>query len=491
MAKILDMPKLSPTMEEGLLQAWHKNEGDAINVDDLLAEVETDKATMEFRAFDKGTLLKILVPAGTNVKLGQAVAILGNPGEDISALLAKAGGGDAPKAEAPAAEPAEEADEEAQPNEAEKKTETKAEKKDTGTLRPPPAATPAPKPKPAAKKPSGPKPSILTRTESAPEAEAADDTEGGHGRVLASPYVRKIARERGIDLQGAQGTGDHGRIVPADLENLQRAPAKQQENGGARPASAGQSTALAFAGLAAPEVRPLSPMRKTIARRLTESKQNVPHFYLTIDVDAGALVAFRERINDELLRDLPKKAPKEDAEKPLKISINDLLIKACASALVRVPECNAQFAGDSIHVHRRVDVSVAVAIPDGLVTPVVRNADQKNVVAIAKEVRDLAARARGKKLKPEEMTDGTFSISNLGMFGIDEFSAVINPPEGAILAVGQVREVPVVQDGEVKPGKRLSMTLSCDHRVIDGAVGAAFLAELRALLEHPMRILTG
>ena len=250
----------------------------------------------------------------------------------------------------------------------------------------------------------------------------------------------------------------------------------------------GQSAALAFAGLAAPEVRPLSPMRKTIARRLTESKQTVPHFYLTIDVDAGALAAFRERVNDELA---PKKPAKDDAEKPLKISINDLLIKACATALVRVPECNAQFAGDAIHVHRRVDVSVAVAIPDGLVTPVVRNADQKSVVAIAKEVRDLAARARAKKLKPEEMTDGTFSISNLGMFGIDEFSAVINPPEGAILAVGQVRDVPVVQDGEVKPGKRLSMTLSCDHRVIDGAVGAAFLAELRALLEHSMRILTG
>lgn len=474
MAKILDMPKLSPTMEEGVLQSWHKNEGDAINVDDLLAEVETDKATMEFRAFDKGTLLKILVPAGTNVKLGQAVAILGNPGEDIAALLAKAGGGDAP----PAKEP--------EKKEPEKKEAPAPRLQETGTLRPPAAASPTPKP--VAKKAPAPKGSILTRTETAPEADAAPDADGGNGRVLASPYVRKIARERGIDLQGAQGSGDHGRIVPSDLDSLQRAPAKPSDDGAARPSTGGQSAALAFAGLAAPEVRPLSPMRKTIARRLTESKQTVPHFYLTIDVDAGALTAFRERINDELA---PKKPAKDDAEKPLKISVNDLLIKACASALVRVPECNAQFAGDAIHVHRRVDVSVAVAIPDGLVTPVVRNADQKSVVAIAKEVRDLAARARAKKLKPEEMTDGTFSISNLGMFGIDEFSAVINPPEGAILAVGQVRDVPVVQDGEVKPGKRLSMTLSCDHRVIDGAVGAAFLAELRALLEHPMRILTG
>jgi pyruvate dehydrogenase E2 component (dihydrolipoamide acetyltransferase) len=227
-------------------------------------------------------------------------------------------------------------------------------------------------------------------------------------------------------------------------------------------------------------------MRKTIARRLTESKKTVPHFYLTIDVDVEALVAFRERVNHELA------PPKSDGdEKPLKVSVNDLLIKACATALQRVPECNAQFTEEAILVHRRIDISVAVAIPDGLITPIVRNADQKSVVAIAKEVRDLASRARAKKLKPEEFTDGTFSISNLGMFGIDEFSAVINPPEGAILAVGQVRDEPVVKDGAVKPGKKLAMTLSCDHRVVDGAVGAAFLAELRALLEHPIRILTG
>jgi pyruvate dehydrogenase E2 component (dihydrolipoamide acetyltransferase) len=441
MAKILEMPKLSPTMEEGLLQAWHKKEGDAIAVDDLLAEVETDKATMEFRAFDKGTLLKILVPPGTNVKLGQAVAILGNAGEDVSALVAKAGAG-TPAAPAPEPRPQ--------------------------TI--PPSTSRTPEAPPAREQPVVKKGSLLTRT----EEDAGPPTDGGNGRVLASPYVRKVARERGIDLQGAQGSGDHGRILPSDLETI-----------GARPAPlARATTALATPALAQPEVRPLSPMRKTIARRLAESKRTVPHFYLTIDVDAGGLATLREQINAEL-------APKGDEEKPFKVSLNDLLIKAVAAALVRVPECNAQFTEEAILVHKRVDISVAVAIPDGLVTPVVRNADQKSIVAIGREVRDLAARARVKKLKPEEMSDGTFSISNLGMFGIDEFSAVINPPEGAILAVGQVREVPVVQHGTVVPGKRLSMTLSCDHRVIDGAVGAAFLAELRALVEHPMRILTG
>ncbi|MBX3191448.1 MAG: pyruvate dehydrogenase complex dihydrolipoamide acetyltransferase [Labilithrix sp.] len=478
MAKILDMPKLSPTMEEGVLQTWHKNEGDAINVDDLLAEVETDKATMEFRAFDKGTLLKILVPAGTNVKLGQAVAILGNPGEDVAALVAEAGGG-APKKEAPKEEaPKEEAPKKEAPKKEEAPREARATK---DTMPPAPRAQPA---HGAVVK------NLLTRTEVIPEPSEVGATT--NGRVLASPYVRRIARERGIDLASAQGTGEHGRIVPADLEAIGASAPSTQRDGGGRDATAlaRPSGGLATVSLAEPEVRPLSPMRKTIARRLSQSKQTVPHFYLTIDVDAEALVELREGINAELAGGERKNGAPE-GDKPLKVSLNDLIIKAVAAALVRVPECNAQFADDVILVHKRVDISVAVAIPDGLVTPVLRNADQKSVVAIAREVRDLAARARAKKLKPEEMSDGTFSISNLGMFGIDEFSAVINPPEGAILAVGQARSEPVVKDGVVKPGKKMGMTLSCDHRVIDGAVGAAFLAELRALIEHPMRILTG
>ncbi len=463
MAKILDMPKLSPTMEEGVLTAWHKKEGDAIKVDDLLAEVETDKATMEFRSFDEGTLLKLLVPAGSTVKLGQAVAVLGAAGEDVSDLVAKAGGASSGSG---AAAPAKSDDDAPKKDDAPKAEAPKAEP-------PPPAKQEAPRTEAATPKlQTG---SALSRTER--DAESAPAAEG---RVLASPYVRKTARELGLDLSRAQGSGPHGRIVAEDLAALKEgAPATGTGLARTQPAAA-----VAGNGLAAPEARPLSPMRKTIARRLTESKQTVPHFYLTIDVDAGALLELRESINRDL-------ASESKSDKPLKVSVNDLLIKACATALRRVPECNATFTPEALLIHQRVDISVAVAIPDGLVTPVLRDADKKSVVQIAQEVRDLAARARGKKLKLEEMQDGTFSISNLGMFGIDAFSAVINPPEGAILAVGQARDEAVVKDGAIVPGKKLSMTLSCDHRVIDGSVGASFLAELRALIERPMRILTG
>ena len=230
-------------------------------------------------------------------------------------------------------------------------------------------------------------------------------------------------------------------------------------------------------------------MRKTIARRLTESKQTVPHFYLSIDVDAAPIARLREQINDDLAASAPRNGAASEGTAPLKVSVNDLLIKGCAIALGRVPECNASFTPEAIIIRRRIDISVAVAIPEGLLTPVVRQADKKSIVTIAQEVRDLAARAKTKKLKPEEMTDGTFSISNLGMFGIDSFSAVINPPEGAILAVGKIRQEPVVWEGAVVPGQRLALTLSCDHRVVDGAVGARFLSELRGLIERPTQML--
>ncbi|WP_394838213.1 pyruvate dehydrogenase complex dihydrolipoamide acetyltransferase [Pendulispora rubella] len=471
MAKILDMPKLSPTMEEGVLTAWHKKEGDEVNVDDLLAEVETDKATMEFRAFDKGVLLKLLVADGAEVKLGQPVAILGKAGEDVAALVAQAGGGAGASAPAAAAAPAPAAEKPAAPPPAA-----------AATVEAPQQAQAAP---PAAPREKG---SLLDRTER--EGNGRSRAHAPQGRIFASPYVRRAARERGIDLQGAQGSGPGGRVVAQDLDSLASSrptAAPQGANGHAVHAPAGPAGPGA-SGYAEPEVRPLSMMRKTIARRLSESKKNVPHFYLTIDVDVEKLVAFREQINAEL-EAAAKKAKTE--EKPAKVSVNDLLVKACAVALARVPECNAQFTPEAILVHKRIDISVAVAVPEGLVTPVVRNADQKSVVAIGSEVRELAGRAKAKKLKAEEMQDGTFSISNLGMFGIDNFAAVINPPEGAILAVGKVREEPVVRDGQVVAGKKLAMTLSCDHRVVDGAVGAAFLAELRSLLEHPMRIVTG
>jgi pyruvate dehydrogenase E2 component (dihydrolipoamide acetyltransferase) len=470
MAKILEMPKLSPTMEEGVLSAWHKKEGDNVALDDLLAEVETDKATMEFRSF-KGTLLRILVPAGAQVKLGQPVAIVGAPGDDVSALAAQASAvlataakdgqaaaTAAPQATSGAPAPARPAD---------------AAPQVTAPQAPSPAGAPR-------------KPSVINVLERAayPGEPVGNGGSTEGGRVLASPYVRKVARELGIDLQGAHGTGPGGRVVAADLDTMraQAATSLTRVPPGQPPMARGPD-------LEQDEVRPLSPMRKTIARRLTESKATVPHFYLSIDVDASGLVRLREQINAELAFSAEGKGNGEGA--PLKVSLNDLLIKACAVGLVRVPECNASFTPEAILLHKRVDISVAVAIPEGLVTPVVRRADQKSVVAIAREVRELASRARTRKLKPEEMMDGTFSISNLGMFGIDEFSAVINPPEGAILAVGQVREVPVLADGAVVAGKRLGMTLSCDHRVVDGAIGAAFLAELRRLIEHPLRVLTG
>jgi pyruvate dehydrogenase E2 component (dihydrolipoamide acetyltransferase) len=473
MAKILDMPKLSPTMEEGVLSAWHKKEGDTIGVDDLLAEVETDKATMEFRAFDKGTLLKVLVTPGSLVKLGQAVAIVGKPGDDITALLAQVGGGASGVAAATVAPAVEAPKEKPQEN--------------------PVAVSPA-KPAPVAPvAPAAPAAAMTTTVAYAiGGGSVLDRTEREvpwvetllNGRPLASPFIRKTARDRGIDLATVHGSGPGGRIVAADLET-----SGETSRGGAPFASAkGASSMQAVTANAAPEVRPLSMMRKTIARRLTESKQTVPHFYLTIDVDVADLVKLREQINGDLAGKASTKGAV--AEKPLKISLNDLLIKACAIALRRVPECNAQFTSEAILLHKRVDISVAVAIADGLVTPVVRNADGLSVLQIAEAVRELAERARAKKLKPEEMQDGTFSISNLGMFGIDEFAAVINPPEGAILAVGQARDEAVVKNGQVVPGKRMAMTLSCDHRVVDGAVGAAFLAELRGLLEHPLRILT-
>jgi len=524
MAKILDMPKLSPTMEEGVLTAWHKKEGDEVNVDDLLAEVETDKATMEFRAFDKGVLLKLLVADGAEVKLGQPVAILGKAGEDISALVAQTGTA-APAA--PAAPAAQAAETSAPAAQAAETSAPAAQAAETSAPVDRAAETSAPSPSGGglgrgnANRPAEPRArgSLLDRTAQEGAPREANGPRTAEGRVFASPYVRRAARERGIDLQGAQGSGPGGRVVARDLDAIGNGapplpnPPPKEEGAGAQRSTEGAgaqrgtegagaegAAALvrrgvgvpATVGLAEPEIRPLSMMRKTIARRLTESKKNVPHFYLTIDVDVEKLVQFREQINGELESAGANGKSRDKSEpKPPRVSVNDLLVKACAVALARVPECNAQFTPEAILVHQRIDISVAVAVPEGLVTPIVRNADRKSVVAISGEIRDLAGRARAKKLRAEEMQDGTFSISNLGMFGIDGFAAVINPPEGAILAVGQVRDEPIVRDGNIVAGKKLMMTLSCDHRVVDGAVGAAFLAELRSLIEHPMRIVTG
>ncbi len=450
MAKIIGLPKLSPTMEEGTLVRWVKNEGDQVAVDDLIAEVETDKATMEFRSFDAGVLLKQLAPEGATLSPDQPVAIFGKEGDDISALLKQAGGAEAP------------AKEEKKP-EAKPKQEAKAE---------PPEAE---------------------------EDEPREDERGEHepppervgGRVLASPVVRKIAREKDIDLAQVRGSGPNGRVIKRDVDGdtRQGLPGQALRGPSAPPPARKPATPPPPAPAQAPAPVPAAPasegdrteklsqMRKTIARRLTESKRDVPHFYLTIDVDAEPLSELRADFNERL------------AKQGEKISLNDLLIKAVATALRRMPKVNVSYAGDSVIYHDHVNISVAVAIPDGLVTPVIRDADRLGALAISQQVRELAGRAKDKKLKPEEMQGGTFSISNLGMFGIDSFSAVINPPEGGILAVGAVRDEPVVKHGAVVAGKRMALTMSCDHRVVDGALGAEWLKLLRTLLEAPLSML--
>jgi pyruvate dehydrogenase E2 component (dihydrolipoamide acetyltransferase) len=433
MAKIIGLPKLSPTMEEGTLVTWTKKEGDAVDVDDLLAEVETDKATMEFRSFDRGVLLKILVPEGETLEPDAPVAIIGKAGEDIRELLAQveSATGSA-TATGAAAEPA-----------------TVAE----------PGAEPAAEPVTAAEP--------ATVSESAPES-APVPVSGG--RILSSPLVRRLARERSIHLGSVQGSGPHGRVVKRDIESHTGGALAGERYAGAAGHPLGGERLP-------PRIAKASSMRRTIARRLTESKQTVPHYYLSIDVDIAPLADARKAMNLEL----------EATGK--KVSLNDLIIKAAAVTLRRVPEVNASWMGKEIHYHQVVDISIAVAIDEGLMTPVVRDADRKGVAQIADEVRELAGRARDKKLQPEEMTNGTFSISNLGMFGIEEFTAVINPPEGAILAVGTIRNEPVVQDGAIIPGRRMRFTMSCDHRIIDGATGARFMAAFKRIVEEPLSML--
>ena len=422
MAKIIGLPKLSPTMEEGTLVAWIKKEGDEVDVDDLLAEVETDKATMEFRSFDRGVLLKILVPEGATLEPDVPVAIIGKAGENIDELLTQVEAASAAvsgSAAVPASEPA-------------------------------PGSAPGSAPESVS--------AAAPASVSAPVPVSASVS----GRVLSSPLVRRLARERSIDLGSVPGSGPHGRIVKRDIDSY------------AGPV--GGAVALPGERLP-PRVEKASSMRRTIARRLTESMQTIPHYYVTVDVDIAPLSAARKAMNAEL----------EAAGR--KVSLNDLIIKAAAVALRRVPEVNASWMGKEIHYHQVVDISVAVAVDEGLMTPVIRDADRKGVAQIADEVRELAGRARDKKLQPEEMTNGTFSISNLGMFGIEEFTAVINPPEGAILAVGTIRNEPVVEDRAIVPGRRMRFTMSCDHRIIDGATGAKFMAAFKRIVESPLNML--
>jgi pyruvate dehydrogenase E2 component (dihydrolipoamide acetyltransferase) len=439
------LAKLSPTMDEGTVVKWTRGEGDAVKVGDVLAEIETDKANMEMEALGAGILRKILVPAGGKAPVGALIGVIADAGEDLGALLSEAssaapaaGRAPAPAVSAPAA---------------------------AETAPPPPQTAPA-APPPAAAAPDAP----------APPAHAETETRADGGRVKASPLARSMAAQRNIPLTAINGSGPGGRIIKRDIEAWGGAPAAAAT--ATAPTFAARPTAVPTPAPAAPAVTPgqeipLSNMRKTIARRLVESKFSAPHFYVTVEIDMDAAAALRADL----------------AAVEAKLSYNDLVVRACALALARFPTVNASWGGDKIVTHADVNVGVAVALPDGLITPVVRNADRKSVGQIAAEIRDLAGRAREKKIKPDEYTGSTFTVSNLGMYDVTEFTAIINPPDAAILAVGAVREQPVVKDGALAVGRRMKVTLSADHRVVDGALAAQFLAEARRLLEHPLLLL--
>ncbi len=425
MATRVHMEALSPTMEEGQVVKWLKGEGDAVAQGDILAEIETDKATMELVARGEGALRKILVGEGGTAPVGDVIAVIAPEGEDIAALLEGLGGdgAGAPQAADGGAAAGASAD-----------------------------------------------PALASAEPEAPAAAAATPT----GRVKASPLAKRLAGELGVDIAAVPGTGPGGRIVKRDIEMAAEAAAAA-----AAPAVAPDPPAVTPVVPPGEEFAdvPLSQMRKTVARRLTESLGPVPHFFLTVDMDMTRALAARARVNEIL------------AAQGAKASVNDLVIKATAAALVRHPECNAWWQGSAIRRFSRVHMGVAVAIPDGLITPVVRDAHAKGLAQIGAEVREMAGRAREKKLQPHEYTGSTFSISNLGMFGIEEFTAVINPPEAGIIAVGAVEERPVAVKGEVVVQPRMRITMSCDHRVIDGAQGARFLATLKSFLEEPAAIL--
>jgi pyruvate dehydrogenase E2 component (dihydrolipoamide acetyltransferase) len=428
------LAKLSPTMEEGTIVKWTKKEGDAVKVGDVLAEIETDKANMEMEALGDGILRKILVPAGGKAPVGALIGVVAGAKDDISAMLATAAAAPPPAAAAPAA---------------------------------PAAPAPAPAtPGAVVATPAAPPPAPV-----APQPVAVVSSDGG--RVKASPLARSIAAHQNIPLGSVAGSGPGGRIVKRDVEAYASGAGPAPRVAAADVATQARAAAPVTPQPTPGQEIPLSNMRKTIAKRLSESKFTAPHFYVTVEIDMDAAVGLRE----QLVRG-----------ENVKVSFNDLVVKACARALARFSSVNASWAGDKIVTHADVHIGVAVAVPDGLIVPVVRNADRKAVVDISREVKDLATRARDRKLRPEEFMGSTFSISNLGMYDVTEFTAIINPPESAILAVGAVRKVPVVVNDQLAVGHRMKVTLSADHRVVDGALAAQFLAEVRRLLENPVSL---
>ena len=447
------MPALSPTMEKGNLAKWLKKEGDTIKSGDVLAEIETDKATMEVEAIDEGVLAKIVVPEGTaDVPVNELIAVIAGEGEDAKAVAA-AGAAQAPKA---AAAPA-----------------------------PAASSTPAPAAPAAAPAPAAPA-----------SVPAAVPSQAG-ARIFASPLAKRLAKEAGLDLGAIQGSGPHGRIVEKDVKAAiagggakaapaaapaQAAAAPQGAPAPAAPAGASDETTKKLFAPGSFEEIPHDGMRKTIARRLTEAKSTIPHFYLTVEVEIDALLALREQINHG--------APLTKEGKPaFKVSVNDMVIKAYALALKAVPDANVSWTDGAMLKHKHADVGVAVSIPGGLITPIIRAAESKTLSAISNEMKDLAARAKSRKLKPEEYQGGTGSVSNLGMFGVKSFAAIVNPPHATILAVGAGIKQPVVQGGEVKVATVMSLTLSTDHRAVDGALGAELMQAFKGYIEKPMGML--
>ncbi|WP_456430180.1 pyruvate dehydrogenase complex dihydrolipoamide acetyltransferase [Rhodocaloribacter sp.] len=431
MAIPVEMPKMSDTMEEGVLVSWLVDEGAKVSAGDVIAQVETDKATMDLEVYDDGVLLKKVAQEGEAVPIGGLIAVLGKEGEDISDLLAQYGGDGA------------------------------------ATAAPPEAPA-----KPEAPSGDGAEPTTIAPVK--PEEAPSD------GRVKASPLARKMATEHGIALSEVRGSGPEGRIIKRDIEAvLTERPVAPKEVEAAPVPRPAPAPAPAMPGEAYEVVR-LSQMRKAIARRLAQSKFTAPHFYLTAEIDMDKAVAFRSQLN-----------ALAEAQGRGKISFNDLITKACALALRQHPYVNGSYLEEEgeIRLYREVHVAVAVAVDEGLITPVIRNADRKGLAQIAEETRELADKARNRQLQPEDYSGATFTTSNLGMFGIEEFTAIINPPNACILAIGAICDVPVVRDGEIVPGKRMKVTLSCDHRIVDGAVGSRFLTTVRDYLEEPLNLL--
>ncbi|PVE58030.1 pyruvate dehydrogenase complex dihydrolipoamide acetyltransferase [Arthrobacter sp. TPD3018] len=441
----IKMPALSPTMEEGTLAKWLVKEGDTVKSGDIMAEIETDKATMEFEAVDEGTIAKILIAEGTDgVKVGAVIAILAEEGEDAASVSAPT------KSETP--QPAAK-ESEAKPN--------PADPNKTGSEAKPVERT------------------VTQAEDHGRPADAGASDKGG--RVKASPLARRIAADKGVDLSGLTGSGPNGRIVKADVEGAKPGAAPAAAKAEAAPAAAAAAPAPAAKPAAVPDIpheaTKLSNMRKTIARRLTESKQTVPHIYLTVDIQLDALLKLRGELNASL------------ESRGVKLSVNDMLVKALGVALIAVPKCNVMFTPDQLISFKRADVSVAVSTPSGLITPIVVGADTKSLSAISTEVKDLAARAKENKLKPEEFQGGTASISNMGMFGIKQFEAVINPPQGMIMAIGAGEKRPYIVNGELAVATVMSATGSFDHRAIDGADGAELMKVFKELVERPLGML--